>query len=207
MTVTNSLFQKRKLHTWISPSGKTKNQIDYILTRKSSTRLNILDSSTLNKPDISDHKIVRTKIRLNFTWPKKERRKPTIKTEQLKDKTKRQIFQLELRNRFSTLALINEPHEIYDNIVKAIHESAENSISDTIKSRVLKLYGHVKRSEEGLSRICLEGNVPGKCGKGRPRMIWLNNVCTWSGLTTKELRTGLLGERFPHVGAHSAKWR
>ncbi len=132
--VTNSFFQKRKLYTWISPDGKTKNQIDYILTRISSTRLNVLDSSVLSKPDISDHKMVRTKVRLNFSWPRKEKIKPSMKLEQLKDSTKRNIFQLELCNRFSSLADLKEPEEIYENIVQNIHESAKTCLDSNVTS-------------------------------------------------------------------------
>ena len=30
LLITNTIFKKRKLHTWTSPDGKTKNQIDFI---------------------------------------------------------------------------------------------------------------------------------------------------------------------------------
>ncbi len=132
LKITNSFFQKRKLCTWTSPDGKTKNQIDYILTRTSSTRLNVLDSSVLNKPDISDHKMVRTKVRLNFSWPKKEKSKPSMKVEQLKDLTKRDSFQLELHNRFSSLVDLKEPEEMYDNIVRNILGSAETCLDSNV---------------------------------------------------------------------------
>ncbi len=134
LIVTNSLFQKRKLYTWTSPDGKTRNQIDYILTRKSSTRLNILDSSVLSRPDISDHKMVRTKVRLNFSWPKKEKSKPGLKVEQLKDPGKRNTFQLELSNRFSSLMDLEEPDQMYENIVKTIHESAEACLDANVNT-------------------------------------------------------------------------
>ena len=68
LVVTNTMFSKRKLHTWTSPDGNTKNQIDYILTRKPYSRQNITDSTVLSIPDISDHRMVRTKARINFSW-------------------------------------------------------------------------------------------------------------------------------------------
>ena len=40
-------------------------------------------------------------------------------------------------------------------------------IRSTIKSKVLKLFGHIKRSKVGLSKICLEGTVEGKRNKQR----------------------------------------
>ena len=36
------------------------------------------------------------------------------------------------------------------------------SIASTIKSKVLKLYGHTKRSTQGVSKICLEGMIEGR---------------------------------------------
>ena len=67
LIVTNTQFQKSKLYTWTSPDGETKNKIDFILTRNTSVRQTILDSTVLNSPDISDHRMVRTKVRFNFS--------------------------------------------------------------------------------------------------------------------------------------------
>ena len=65
LIVTNTQFQK--LYTWTSPDGKTKKQIDFILTQNTSVRQAILDSSARNLLDISDHKIDRIKVRFNFS--------------------------------------------------------------------------------------------------------------------------------------------
>ena len=56
-----------------------------------------------------------------------------------------------------------------------------------IKSKVLKLFGHVKRSKTGLSKICLEGIVKGKRKQGRPHKRWRDNVYTWSQLNLNQL--------------------
>ena len=45
-----------------------------------------------------------------------------------------------------------------------------NPIMSTIKSKVLKLYRHVERSEVGLSRQCLEGMVEGK--RNQKTLAW-----------------------------------
>jgi len=56
-----------------------------------------------------------------------------------------------------------------------------------IKSKVLKLVGHVKRSKAGLSNICLEGIMEGKRKQGRPHKRWCYNVYTWSQLNLNQL--------------------
>lgn len=68
MVVVNSLFQHhpRRLFTWTSPGGSTKNQIDYILIR-SRWRTSILNAHTLPGADCgSDHELVIAKLRLKL---------------------------------------------------------------------------------------------------------------------------------------------
>ena len=81
-------------------------------------------------------------------------------------------------------------------------------IISTIKSKVLKLFGHIKRSEVGLSKICLEGNVEGKRNKGRPKKQWRDNISTWSQLDLAKLnvtsRDRARWKRLSHVSAQSA---
>ena len=69
--ITNTCFQHRRKYTWISPGDRVKNTIDYILTRKN-MRFTITDSCTVAHPDISDHRLVRCKVKLeNFVKCKK----------------------------------------------------------------------------------------------------------------------------------------
>ena len=53
---------------------------------------------------------------------------------------------------------------------------------DKIKCKTLKLYGHVKRSTTGVSKICLEGMIEGKRNRGKPRTRWRDNILSWSTL-------------------------
>ena len=59
-----------------------------------------------------------------------------------------------------------------------------------IKSKSLNLFGHIKRSESGYSRLCLEGiMVEGKYNRGRQPKRWRDNIYAWSGLDLAELNT------------------
>jgi len=68
LVVTNTLFQQhpRRLYTWQSPDGKTRNQIDFILIKrrwKSSVRL----AKTLPGADIgSDHQLLIANVRVKL---------------------------------------------------------------------------------------------------------------------------------------------
>ena len=52
-------------------------------------------------------------------------------------------------------------------ILTLLEKTTLTPVTPIIKSKVLKLYGHVKRSKNGLSKICLEGMVEGKRNRGR----------------------------------------
>ena len=51
---------------------------------------------------------------------------------------------------------------------------------DNIKSKTLKLFGHIKRSSVGLSKLCLEGMIQGKRSRGRPKRRWRDNIFEWT---------------------------
>ena len=133
LIVTNSMFQKKILYTWTSPDGKTKNQIDFILTRKSSVRQNVLDSMVLNVPDISDHRLVRTKVRINFSWPQKRKGSPKFNLEQLSNPDIQKHFQLELSNRFSNLSEQMEPENLYQDISSAIKDTIPKTLVPNVQ--------------------------------------------------------------------------
>ena len=57
-------------------------------------------------------------------------------------------------------------------------------LSCKIKSKTLKLFGHVKRSTSGLSKLCFEGMVQGKRSRGKPKQRWRENIPSWSGIHT-----------------------
>ena len=61
--ITNTCFQHRRKHTWISPGDRVRNTIDYIIARKN-MRYTVTDSCTVAHPDISDHRLVRCKVKL-----------------------------------------------------------------------------------------------------------------------------------------------
>ena len=51
---------------------------------------------------------------------------------------------------------------------------------ETIKSKTLKLYGHMKRSQVELFKLCFEGLIEGKRNRGRPKQRWCDNLPSWS---------------------------
>ena len=86
-------------------------------------RQSILDSTALNVPDISDHRMVRTRVRICHSWP---RHKPKAKRYNLEtlSNTARVLFQIKLANRFSSLKDISEPEDIFTEVITGILATA-----------------------------------------------------------------------------------
>ena len=81
-------------------------------------------------------------------------------------------------------------------------------ITPIIKSKTLKLYGHTKRSKNGLSKLCLEGMIEGKRNRGRQRKRWCDNIHQWSRLDINELNSATIDrsqwKMLSHVSAQSS---
>ena len=68
LTITNTMFQthKRRLFTWTSPDGETKNQIDYVLTNRR-WKTSVTAARTLPGADCgSDHELLMAEIKLRI---------------------------------------------------------------------------------------------------------------------------------------------
>jgi len=78
---------------------------------------------------------------------------------------------------------------------------------NAIKRKVLKLFGDIKRSKVGYSKLCLEGRIESKRSRGRQHQRWYVNVKKWANLDTTNLNQATLDknlwERIFHVSAQS----
>ena len=58
---------------------------------------------------------------------------------------------------------------------------------DTVKARKLAYYGHTMRKQGSfLEKEIMQGTMPGARRRGRPRMAWMDNIKTWTGLPVEE---------------------
>ena len=59
--------------------------------------------------------------------------------------------------------------------------------SDTVKARKLAYYGHTTRKQGSCLEIeTMQRAMPGAHRRGRPRMAWMDNIKTWTGLPVEE---------------------
>ena len=120
--ITNNCFKKPRFHTWNHPNGRNVGQIDFITARNNHKR-NILDiCNVLNTPDVSDHRMVRAKIKVKIKWPRHKKTTRKYNVDALQDASKLHQFQLKLSNRFEQLSTLSN-YEDVDQGSKNINET------------------------------------------------------------------------------------
>ena len=115
LTITNTWFTQpnRRKYTWISPDGKTRNQIDYIMIN-TRFRNSVKQTKTYTGADIgSDHNPVVATVKINLKRIKKKENMEQFNLDMLKDEHMRQQYAVEVNNIFDCLE-----HEVTTSIWK-----------------------------------------------------------------------------------------
>ena len=134
LCITNTFFQKRRLHTWNHPNGTSKGQIDFILS-PSKFHQNVTNTSVLNTPTISDHKMVRAEVNIKYIWQKPKSSFKKYNLSALKDPTVASSFELELKNRFLPLIEDSSPSvEDFSNAVNRCIIDTADKLAPPVKS-------------------------------------------------------------------------
>ena len=76
------------------------------------------------------------------------------------------------------------------------HRTNESILTDTgykmgflssIKKKKLVYAGHIARATNSLEKTVMQGRVPGKRLRGRPRRSWMDDISSWTGLGAAEI--------------------
>ncbi|CAH2092406.1 unnamed protein product [Euphydryas editha] len=145
LTILNTMYKKnkKKKWTWISPDGKTKNQIDFIMTNRNScfTNFEVINKLNFN----SNHRLIRAELKT--TQPRKPRPKRELGNVKL---GKYQIEQLAitLRDKFKDYKEnikclgTQEKYDWIENTIKTETQLAANTKTEQKKwltSNTIKL--------------------------------------------------------------------
>ena len=85
----------------------------------------------------------------------------------------------------------------------------ERNLLESVVARKLQFFGHiVGKTADCLEKEIMEGSLPGKRARGRPRTAWQDNIKTWTGMTLEEaLRATENCEHWRMVVRNAAKPR
>ena len=89
----------------------------------------------------------------------------------------RRILGISYKDRITNL-------EVKHTIQQAIGPYEE--LLTTVRKRILRWFGHVLRAG-GFANTFMQGTVPGKRGRGRPKASWGDSVRRWTGLDGSDL--------------------
>ena len=153
LVIANTLFQqhKRRLHTWTSPDGQYRNQIDYILCSQK-WRSSIQPAKTRPGADCGPaHELLIAKFRLKLKKVGKTARPFRYDLNQIP-----YDYRVEARNRFKGLDLIDRvPDELWNEVRDIVQETGIKTIPMEKKMQRSKMAvwgGHANSCEKKRSK-------------------------------------------------------
>ncbi|XP_045506861.1 craniofacial development protein 2-like [Colias croceus] len=137
----NSFFQKspHRKWTWISPDGKTRNEIDFIMTTK---RHIFNDVSVINRVKTgSDHRMVRGTLNIDVKLERSRLMKSTLRPFRTQIQNP-ESFQLELQNRFACLGDDVSVDDLNNRLIETIRTVGLHHCKIPRKNQSQKLSDH-----------------------------------------------------------------
>ena len=137
----NSFFKKppHRKWTWMSPDGKTKNEVDFILTNK---RQIFNDVTVIARVKTgSDHRMVRGTLNINVKLERSRLMKSLLRPS-LAHIQNPESFQLELKNRFDGLESCISVDDLNSGLVETVHAVGSKFFKARRTNRPQKLSTH-----------------------------------------------------------------
>ena len=194
LVITGTCFPHRTTHkaTWVSPDGRTQNQIDHMMIRKE-WRRSVEDTRVYRGADAaSDHYLLVMKIKLKLHRnPDRARTNARFDTQKLENEMFKSKFSVELSNRFAVLEVEENINEDCIQMEKVYIETAERVLGrvkkwlreetwEAIDQRQM-IHNEIQstKSERRKSKLRLEYKMKDREVKHRARedkRVWLEQT-------------------------------
>merc|ERR1711915_771646 len=127
LVVTNTWNEQREeeRHTWISPDGRTRNQIDYILI-DGRYRNSVTNSKSRPEADCgSDHNPVVADVETRLKWIKNAKRTNRWNLKRLGMETSMTRFQEMITEKIDSIMDLEDINDAWEKLKKSIHDTAD----------------------------------------------------------------------------------
>ncbi|XP_008181905.1 craniofacial development protein 2-like [Acyrthosiphon pisum] len=156
MIISSTTFPHKDIHkeTWVSPSGQIKNQINHVVVDRRFKRCVMDVQSMRGSSAMSDHFIVRAKIKLclSVEWRKKNVSIKRFNIEDLKNQEINRQYKNKLKE---TLSLTENSNNVNNNV-----DNLWNEIENSIKTVATEILGFEerKRGKKWFDEQCKKAN-------------------------------------------------
>ena len=137
LMISNTFFKHKisQRTTWISPNGKQKNQIDFILVKKS-RGIQIKNSRSYGGlTTSSDHKMVMMSCTFKWPYTKSNKNQPKINIENLRNDQTNETFREKVKVKLDE-STIDNPQESWNEIVSTLISTSKEVLGMTKKHQI-----------------------------------------------------------------------
>ena len=100
-----------------------------------------------------------------------------------KDEEKRlEAFEMKMLRKI--LGVTWQEHRTNESILE--QTGHKKGLLPAVRKKKLTYAGHIARCRDSLEKTIMQGSVPGKRGRGRPRRTWMDDITEWTGLSAEK---------------------
>ena len=102
----------------------------------------------------------------------------------LRKEEEKKLEAFEMKMLRKILGVTWQQHRTNDSILE--QTGYAKGLLPAVRKKKLTYAGHIARSGNSLEKTIMQGSVPGKRSRGRPRKTWMDDITDWAGLSAEQ---------------------